>query len=205
MSDTKTAADVLIAALTTHSLNAWINETGGGCTAVTVTHPHGQVIVADGFSALHLPEDHDAWAATPEVLDETGGILEQLPSIHAPEPPGGQLRDRQRHVRGGHRNLAEGVLTTNRARGPLPPRGAGRSHQCPPLGMTEVPVSDMLGKTVPGHAGRCRHSRRGCTCYFHTGENGTRTRSRAQKHRRRIARRREQRSWRLEFSVRAPR
>lgn len=60
-------------------------------------------------------------------------------------------------------------------------------------------MSAMLGKTVPGHAGSCMAAGRGCTCYFYTGENGTRTRSGAQKRRRRVARRREQRFWRADF------
>ncbi|WP_326692332.1 MULTISPECIES: hypothetical protein [unclassified Streptomyces] len=62
-------------------------------------------------------------------------------------------------------------------------------------------MSAMLGKTVPGHAGPCVRAGQGCTCYYYPDENGTRTRSAEQKRRRRIARRREQRSWRAEFVV----
>ncbi|WP_019546675.1 hypothetical protein [Streptomyces sulphureus] len=62
-------------------------------------------------------------------------------------------------------------------------------------------MSAMLGKTVPGHARPCVRAGQGCTCYFYTGENGTRTRSAAQKRRRRLARRREQRFWRTDFDT----
>lgn len=59
----------------------------------------------------------------------------------------------------------------------------------------------MLGKTIPGHARPCVRAGHGCTCYFSSGENGTRTRARAQKRRRRIARRHAQRFWRADLNA----
>lgn len=64
------------------------------------------------------------------------------------------------------------------------------------------PVSAMLGKTVPGHAGPCIRAGRGCTCYFYLGKNGTRTRPSEQRRMRRTDRRREQRCWRSVFVAR---
>lgn len=63
-------------------------------------------------------------------------------------------------------------------------------------------MSAMLGKTVPGHTLPCTRAARGCTCYFYPGEYGTRTRSAAKKIRRRAARHREERAWRVEFESR---
>ncbi|MFG3255269.1 hypothetical protein [Streptomyces sp. NPDC048172] len=63
-------------------------------------------------------------------------------------------------------------------------------------------MSDMLGKTVPGHAGPCVRASQGCTCYFYPDEYGTRSRALAKKRRRRTARRREQRIWQSDFNVR---
>ncbi|MDJ1136258.1 hypothetical protein [Streptomyces iconiensis] len=62
-------------------------------------------------------------------------------------------------------------------------------------------MSDMDGKTVPGHAQPSIRANRSCTCYFFPDEYGTRSRALAKKRGRRIARRREQRSWQSDFNA----
>lgn len=60
----------------------------------------------------------------------------------------------------------------------------------------------MLGKTVAGHGKPCVRVSQGCTCYFFSGENGTRTRAVEKRRRRRRARRREERTWQSQFNTR---
>ncbi|MFD5610490.1 hypothetical protein [Kitasatospora sp. NPDC127060] len=57
------AGELLVLALAERGLTATVVPTGGGCTAVALTVPGGEILVTDDARADHQVGDHDGWFA----------------------------------------------------------------------------------------------------------------------------------------------